>query len=58
MTPTRQGVAFFTFMWKDDIERGIFDNGEYNVYGTSPNGTKATKMPLNAEKVVPICSFL
>ncbi len=58
LTSTRQGVALFTFMWKDDIERGLFESNEFNVYGASPNGTNHNKRPLNAHKVAILRKFI
>ena len=57
-TVAKQGVALFNHMWENDIAAGMFDRHEYNIDGTSPNGSTIKKRPLNAEKVLTLRSFM
>jgi len=57
-TIQRQGVAMFNYLWADELKKGDFDDNAYNVYGTSSNGSNATKRPLNASKVASLRAFM
>lgn len=45
-------------MWAQEVGEGLLDNNLYNLYGTSPNGTKTTKLALNANKVATLRAFM
>jgi hypothetical protein len=57
-TPQRIGVAIFQFMWEDEIMGGMFNKHEYNVNGTSPNGSTTTKKAIDPAKCLILRNFV
>ncbi len=45
-------------MWKQEILAGMFDRHEYNVNGTSPNGSNLEKQPINPDKCLVLRKFV
>ena len=54
----RLAVALFSMIWKKELDGGMFDKHEYNLYGHSPNGSTIQKKPLDAAKVALLRSFV
>ena len=55
---TRVAVAAFEEFWKAEIDSGVFEYGEFNMYGVAPKGSNTKKFCLDPQRVLMLQSFV
>ena len=55
---TRVAVAAFEEFWKGEIDSGVFQYGEFNMYGVAPKGSNTKKFCLDPQRVLMLQTFV